>query len=163
MKKIISLSGFLLVFSLIMITSQVSAESKVTGKALISSSLKNHTNKPAVRGLSYGEFFSDWNDWYYMIVDRPIYLSVNNVFIGKLTISRNNRLEVRTPVSGTMMTHVTLGRSGVSVLQDTRSPKVGLGITTRLSERFMFDTSVNFDLGDTSNVTYWLTLPAIRF
>src|SRR3990170_8841779 len=109
MKRMISLSGVLLVFSLIIITSQASAELKVTSRALISSPQKNHTIRPAVRGLSYGEFFHDWHDWYHTIVDQPFYLHVNNVFIGKLILSRDNRLEVSTPVSGTMMTRVTFG------------------------------------------------------
>jgi len=156
----INLSGVLLVFLLIMITSQASAELKVTSDARMSSPQKNHTIRPAVRG---GEFFRDWHDWYYTIVDQPFYLHVNNIFIGKLILSRDNRLEVSTPVSGTMMTRVTLGGRGVTVLPDTGSYNLGLGITSRMRNGLSIDTSVNFDLRDPSDMTFWLTLPAIRF
>ena len=156
----INLSGVLLVFLLIMITSQASAELKVTSDARMSSPQKNHTIRPAVRG---GEFFRDWHDWYYTIVDQPFYLHVNNIFIGKLILSRDNRLEVSTPVSGTMMTRVTFGSRGVTVLPDSGRYNLGLGITTRMRNGLSFDASVNFALRDPSDVTFWLTLPAIRF
>jgi len=163
MKRMISLSGLLLVCSLIMITSQASAEPKVTNDVLISSPLKSQTNRPAVKGLSYGEFFRGWHDWYHAIIDKPFNLQVNDVFIGKLIMSRDNRLEISTPVSDNMMTRVTFGNRGVSFLHDTGRPNLGLGITTRMRNGMSFDTSVNFDLRDPSDVTFLLTLPAIRF
>ncbi len=159
----IYLLGLLLVLSLIMITSQASAESKVTSNALISSPQKSNPIRPAVKGLSYGEFFRGWHDWYYALVDKPFYLHVNDVFFGKMTLSRDNRLEISTPVSDTMMTRVTFGNRGVAVLQDTGRPNLGVGITSRMRNGLSFDTSVNFDLRDPSAVTFLLTLPAIRF
>lgn len=163
MKKMTSLLGVLLVFSLMMFTSRASAESRVTNNTLISSDLKNHTVRPPVRGLSYGEFFRDWHNWYHSIVDKPFYLHVNDVFIGKLTMSRDNRLVFSTPLSGSMMSHVTFGNSNVTFLQDTGRPNIGVGITRHMHNGLLFDTSVNFDLRDPSDVTVWVTLPAIRF
>ncbi|MDI6743559.1 MAG: hypothetical protein QMD11_12565 [Smithella sp.] len=129
----------------------------------MSSHQKNHTIRPAVRSLDYGDFYRKWRDWYDSIVEKPFYLHVNDVFIGKLILSRDNRLEVSTPVSGTMMTRFTLGGRGVTVLPDTGRYNLGLGITTRMRNGLSFDSSVNFDLRDPSDVTFWLTLPAIRF
>src|SRR3990172_5351072 len=144
MKRMINLLGLLLVFSLIIITSQASAEPKATSNALISSPLKNHSIRPAVRGLKYGEFFRGWHDWYHAIVDKPFNLQVNDVFIGKLIMSRDNRLEISTPVSDNMMTRVTIGNRGVSVLHDTGRPNLGLGVTTPKSKGMLFFTSVYF-------------------
>ena len=163
MKRMIILSGLLLIFSLIMITSQASAEPNVINNVVIGSHQKSQNNRPAAKGLSYGEFFRGWHDWYHSIVDKPFNLQVNDVFIGKLIMSRDNRLEISTPVSDNMMTRVTIGNRGVSVLHDTGRPNLGLGITTRMRNGMSFDTSVNFDLSDPSDVTFLLTLPAVRF
>lgn len=147
MKKTISLLGLFLVFSLIMITSQASAESKVSGTSPI----------------SFGEFFRDWHDWSHKIVNKPFYLHLNDSFIGKLTLFRDNRLEISAPVSDTMTSRFTLGNRGVTVLHDSGHPNLALGITTRMRNGLSFDSSVNFDLNDPSDVTFLLTLPAIRF
>lgn len=159
----INLWGLLLVFSLTMIGSQASAEVKITSNTLINSPVRTHAARPAAKGIPYGEFFRDWHDWYSTIVDKPYYLRINDVFIGKMTLSRDNRLEISTPVSGSMATRVTFGNSGVTVLHDTGHPNMGLGITSRMQNGLSFDTSVNFDLRDPSDVTFWLTLPAVRF
>ena len=71
MKRMISLSGVLVVFSLIIITSQASAELKVTSDARMSSPQKNHTIRPAVRSLDNSDFYRDWRDWYDTIVEKP--------------------------------------------------------------------------------------------
>jgi hypothetical protein len=163
MRKMKNLLGLLLVFSLIIITSEASAESNITSNALMSTPLKHNSIKHTGRGNNYGEFFRGWHDWYYAIIDKPFNLHLNNVFIGKLIMSRDNRLEVRTQLSDNMTTRVTFENRGITRTQDTGHPNVGLGITRRMSNGLMFDTSVNFDLRDPSDVTFWLTLPAIRF
>ncbi len=163
MKRIINLSGVLFLFSLIIFTSQASAESKGTSNALISSSQKHQTIRYTERCLKYGDFYCKWHDWYNTIVDQPFYLHVNDVFIGKLILSRDNRLELSTPLSGIMMSRVTFGGRGVTVLPNTGSYNLGLGINSRMRNGLSFDTSVNFDLRDPSDMTFWLTLPAIRF
>ena len=162
-KRMIKLSGLLLIFSLIMITSQASAEPNVINSVLVGSPQKSQNNRPAAKGHNYGEFVRGWHDWYHAIVNKPFNLHVNDVFIGKLILSRDNRLEISTPVSDNMMTRVTFGNRGVSDLHDTGRPNLGLGITTRMRNGLSFDSSVNFDLSDTSDVTFLLTLPAIRF
>lgn len=156
------LSGVLLVLSL-MITSQASAELKVKDNVQMSNPQKNHTLRSAVKSLEYWDFYNDWRDWYESVVEKPLYLHVNDVFIGKLTLSRNNRLEISTPVSGAMMTRITFGRSDITVLPYREPYNLGIGVTTPLSQGLSIHTSVNFAPGDPSNVTFWLTLPAIRF
>ncbi len=158
-----TLSVLLIILSLIIISSQASAESNVTGNALLSTPLKSHSIKHTGRGSSYGEFFRGWHNWYYAIIDKPFNLHLNDVFIGKLIMSRDNRLEVRSQLSGNMTTRVTIENRGITNTQDAGHPNLGLGITRRMSNGLMFDTSVNFDLREPSGVTFWLTLPAIRF
>src|SRR4030066_2108650 len=126
MKRMIILSGLLLIFSLIMITSQASAEPNVINNVLIGSPQKSQNNRPAAKGLSYGEFFRGWHDWYHAIIDKPFNLQVNDVFIGKLIMSRENRLEISTPASDNMITRVTSGTRVVSVFHDTGRPNVVL-------------------------------------
>lgn len=150
MYRIFSLLRVFIVFSFIIIsTSLAYAESGL--------------NKSAARGRYNSEFYLEWNNWYKSIVEKPIYLQVNDVFIGKLTLSRDNRLEISTPVSDNLMTRFTIGDRGVTILPDTGSYNIGLGITKHMHNGLSFDTSVNFDIRNPSDVTYWLTLPAIRF
>lgn len=157
------LPGVLLVFSLIMITSQASAELKVIDDVRMSDPQKNHTLWPAVRSLEYWDFYHEWRDWYDAVTEKPFYLHVNDVFLGKLTLSRNNRLEISTPVSGAMMTRITFGTSDITALPHGERYNLGFGVTTPLGKGLYINTSVNFALSDPSDMTFWLTLPAIRF
>lgn len=159
----IGVSGILLVLSLMMITSQASAGMNGTNNTIMSSPQKNHAHRPAVKSLDYGDYYRDWRDWYEAVVEKPFYLHVNDVFLGKLTLSRNKRLEISTPVSGDMMTRITFGGRGVTVLPDRGGYNLGLGITTRMRNGLSIDASVNFVPSDPSDVTFWLTLPSIRF
>lgn len=158
-----NLSTILLVLFLMMFTSQASAELKFTDNARMGSPQKNHALWPVVRSLDYGDLYREWRDWHEAVVEKPFYLHVNDVFIGKLTLSKNNKLEIITPISGAMMTRITFGGRGVSVLPDTGAYNLGLGVTTRMRNGLSIDTSVNFAIADPSDVTFWLTLPAIRF
>lgn len=160
MKRIINLLGILIAISLIMVTSQASAELKVANKAQVSSSQKDYALRSAVKSLDYGDFSRDWYD---TAIERLLHLHVDDIFIDRFILSIDNGLKVNTPVSDTMMTRVTFGKSDITVLPYTKRYNLGLGFTTPLSKRLSIDTSVNFALSGPSDVIFWVSLPAIRF
>ncbi len=162
MKRLLSVLGVLVVF-LLVITSNVSAASKFAGYTLNSAPSKSNMEKQGVKGLNYSDYFRGWHDWYYSIINKPFYLHLDDVFIGKLVVSRDNRLEISAPLSDTLTSRITIENHGMALRNESGHPNLGLGIASRMSNGVSLDTSVNFDLSNPSDVTILLSLPAIRF
>ena len=160
MKRIINLLGILITLSLMMIISQASAESKVANKAQMSGSQKDYALRSAVKSLDSGDPSRDWHD---TAIERLLHLRVDDIVLDRFILSVDNGLKVNTPVSDTMMTRVTFGKSDITVLPYTKRYNLGFGFTTPLSKRLSIDTSVNFALSGPSDVIFWVSLPAIRF
>lgn len=161
MKRISNLLGILITLSLIMITSQASAESKLANKVQVSSSQKDYALRSAVKSLDSGDPSRDY--WYDTAIERLMHLRVDDIVLDRFILSVDNGLKVNTPVSDTTMTRVTFGKSDITVLPYTKRYNLGLGFTTPLSKRLSIDTSVNFALSGPSDVIFWVSLPAIRF
>jgi len=160
MKGTNNLFGILITLSLIMVTSQASAELKVTNKAQVGSSQKDYALRSAVKSLDSGDPSRDWHD---TAIERLLHLRVDDIAVDRFTLSIDNGLEVNTPVSDTMMTRITFGKSDITVLPYKERYNLGLGFTTPLSKRLSIDTSVNFALSSSSDVIFWVSLPSIRF
>ncbi len=160
MKGINNLLGILVALLLIMVTSQASAESKVASKILVNSSQKDYALRSVVR--SHNSWDSS-RDWYDTAIERLLHLHVDDIVLDRFILSIDNGLKVNTPVSDTMMTRVTFGKSDITVLPYTKRYNLGLGFTTPLSKRLSIDTSVNLALSNSSDVIFWVSLPAIRF
>ena len=160
MKGTNNLFGILITLSLIMVTSQACAESKVASKVQVSSSQKDYALRSVVRSHNSGNSSPDWYD---TAIERLLHLRVDDIAVDRFTLSIDNGLEVNTPVSDTMMTRVTFGKSDITVLPYKERYNLGLGFTTPLSKRFSIDTSVNLALSNSSDVIFWVSLPPIRF
>ncbi|MBI5096921.1 MAG: hypothetical protein HZB32_04680 [Nitrospirae bacterium] len=160
MKGIINLLGILITLSLMMVTSQASAELKVTNKAQVGSSQKDYALRSAVKSLDSGDPSRDWHD---TAIERLLHLRVDDILIGRFILSIDNGLKVNTPISDNTMTRVTFGKSDITVLPYTKRYNLGLGFTSPLSKRLSIDTSVNFALSGPSDAIFWVSLPAIRF
>lgn len=161
MKRIGKLFGVLISLTLMIANSPASAASKVTNKIQVNNSQKDYALQSTEKSLRSGDSSRDY--WYDTDIERLMHLRVDDIVLDRFTLSVDNGLKVNTLVFDTMMTRVTFGKSDLTVLPGTKRYNLGLGFTTPVSKRLAIDTSVNFAVSSSSDVIFWVSLPAIRF
>lgn len=153
--------GLLIAISLITVTSQAFAASIVAGKIQVNTSQKDYALRSTAKGYKSGNSPRDY--WHDTAIERLMHLSVDDIVLDRFILSVDNGFKINTLVYDTMMTRFTLGKSDITVLPYAKRYNLGLGFTTPLSKRLAIDTSVNLTVSSSSDVIFWVSLPAIRF